>query len=292
MRYEGSIYRPPGEWRSYLLQCTVGCSHNKCTFCGMYKEKRFHVRPMKEIMEDIAMARQYYGPNNVDKVFLCDGDAIVMRQEQLLQILEALYAAFPHLRQVTVYAGTRSTMTKTQEQLNELRRAGLTRAYLGVESGWDELLVKVKKGVSPDQMLKAAGMLKEAGIDLWVTVILGLGGHASPENRHIPETLKLLNAMQANHVSCLSYMPEPHSPLYKEVQEGKFPLISAQESLLETRALVAGLNYGPFHFTSNHASNYLPLKGTLPDERERFLDMIDNALGGKQRIRSEYLRGL
>ena len=129
MRYEGQIYRPPGEWRSYLLQCTVGCTHNKCTFCGMYKPKKFHIRPMKEIIEDIAMARAYYGAENVDKVFLCDGDAIVMRQEQLLQILEALYAAFPNLRQVTTYAGTRSTMTKSPEQLKELRQAGLTRAY-------------------------------------------------------------------------------------------------------------------------------------------------------------------
>lgn len=291
MRYEGKIYRPPGEWRSYLLQCTVGCSHNKCTFCGMYKEKKFHIRPMKEIMEDIAMAREYYGPN-VDKVFLCDGDAIVMRQEQLLQILEALYAAFPHLRQVTVYAGTRSTMTKSQEQLMELRRAGLTRAYLGVESGWDELLVKVKKGVTTEQMLQAAALLKGAGIDLWVTVILGLGGPGEGSKHHVEETIRLLNKMQANHVSCLSYMPEPNSPLYQEVQEGKFPLINARESLEETRALVAGLNYGPFHFTSNHASNYLPLKGTLPDEREKFLGMIDNALGGKSRIRSEHSRAL
>ena len=291
MRYEGKIYRPPGEWRSYLLQCTVGCSHNKCTFCGMYKEKKFHIRPMKEIMEDIAMAREYYGPN-VDKVFLCDGDAIVMRQEQLLQILEALYAAFPHLRQVTVYAGTRSTMTKSLEQLKELRQAGLTRAYLGVESGWDELLVKVKKGVTTQQMLQAAALLKGAGIDLWVTVILGLGGPGEGSRRHVEETIKVLNRMQANHVSCLSYMPEPKSPMYQEVQEGKFPLINARESLEETRALVAGLAYGPFHFTSNHASNYLPLKGTLPDEREKFLSMIDNALGGKSRIRSEHSRAL
>ena len=131
MRYEGQIYRPPGEWRSYLLQCTVGCSHNKCTFCGMYKLKKFHIRPMKEIIEDIAMARAYYVPESVDKVFLCDGDAIVMRQEQLLQILEALYAAFPNLRQVTVYAGTRSTMTKTQEQLIELRQLSLERLLHG-----------------------------------------------------------------------------------------------------------------------------------------------------------------
>lgn len=291
MRYEGKIYRPPGEWRSYLLQCTVGCSHNQCTFCGMYKEKKFHIRPMKEIMEDIAMAREYYGPN-VDKVFLCDGDAIVMRQEQLLQILEALYAAFPHLRQVTVYAGTRSTMTKSQEQLIELRKAGLTRAYLGVESGWDDLLVKVHKGVSTEQMLQAAALLKGAGIDLWVTVILGLGGPGEGSKKHVEETIKLLNKMQANHVSCLSYMPEPNSPMYRDVQEGRFQLISARESLEETRALVAGLNYGPFHFTSNHASNYLPLKGTLPDEREKFLNMIDSALGGKSRIRSEHSRAL
>ena len=247
--------------------------------------KNFHIRPMKEIMEDIAMAREYYGPN-VDKVFLCDGDAIVMRQEQLLKILEALYAAFPHLRQVTVYAGTRSTMTKSQEQLIELRKAGLTRAYLGVESGWDELLVKVNKGVPTEKMLQAAALLKGAGIDLWVTVILGLGGPGEGSKKHVEETIKLLNKMQANHVSCLSYMPEPNSPMYKDVQEGKFQLISARESLEETRALVAGLNYGPFHFTSNHASNYLPLKGTLPDEREKFLNMIDSALGGKSRIRS------
>ena len=291
MRYEGKIYRPPGEWRSYLLQCTVGCSHNKCTFCGMYKEKKFHIRPMKAIIEDIAMAREYYGPN-VDKVFLCDGDAIVMRQEQLLQILEALYAAFPHLRQVTVYAGTRSTMTKTQEQLIELRQAGLTRAYLGVESGWDELLVKVNKGVTTEKMLQAAALLKGANIDLWVTVILGLGGPGEGSKKHVEETIKLLNRMQANHVSCLSYMPEPNSPMYQDVQEGKFPLINARESLEETRALVAGLDYGPFHFTSNHASNYLPLKGTLPDEREKFLTMIDSALGGKSRIRSEHSRAL
>lgn len=292
MRYEGQIYRPPGEWRSYLLQCTVGCSHNKCTFCGMYKPKKFHIRPMKEIMEDIAMARVYYGGENVDKVFLCDGDAIVMRQEQLLQILEALYAAFPHLRQVTVYAGTRSTMTKTQEQLIELRKAGLTRAYLGVESGWDDLLVKVHKGVTTEQMLQAAALLKNAGIDLWVTVILGLGGPGEGSIIHTRETIKLLNKMQANHVSCLSYMPEPNSPMYKDVQEGKFTIISARESLEETRALVEGLDYGPFHFTSNHASNYLPLKGTLPDDRKKFLDMIDGALGGKRSIRSEYSRAL
>ena len=228
----------------------------------------------------------------MDKVFLCDGDAIVMRQAHLLQILEALYAAFPRLRQVTVYAGTRSTMTKSQEQLIELRQAGLTRAYLGVESGWDDLLKKVNKGVTSEQMLQAAALLKNAGIDLWVTVILGLAGPGEPSKKHVEETIKVLNRMQANHVSCLSYMPEPNSPMYQDVREGRFQMITPREYLEETRALVAGLNYGPFHFTSNHASNYLPLKGTLPDDREKFLQMIDDALGGKQRIRSEKYRAL
>jgi len=193
---------------------------------------------------------------------------------------------------VTVYAGTRSTMTKSQEQLIELRQAGLTRAYLGVESGWDELLKKVNKGVTSEQMLQAAALLKNAGIDLWVTVILGLAGPGEPSKKHVEETIRVLNRMQANHVSCLSYMPEPNSPMYQDVKEGRFQMITPREYLEETRALVAGLNYGPFHFTSNHASNYLPLKGTLPDDREKFLSMIDNALGGKQRIRSEYSRAL
>jgi len=291
MRYEGNIYRPPGEWRSYLLQVTVGCSHNKCTFCGMYKDKRFHVRPMKEILEDIAMAKEYY-KGQIDKVFLCDGDAIIMRQEQLLQILEALYAAFPELRQVTVYAGPRSTMTKTPEQLRELREAGLTRAYLGVETGWDELLQKINKGASAQQMLEAGIRLREAGIDLWVMILLGLAGPGEPSRRHMEETVKMMNQMKPRHLSALTLIPEVGTPLYRDVKNGSFQLIGAEESLLETRMLVEGLQVSPLHFTSNHASNYLPLKGSLPEDRKKFLKIIDDALGGNGRIRSEFIRAL
>ncbi len=291
MRYEGNIYRPPGEWRSYLLQVTVGCSHNKCTFCGMYKDKRFHIRPMKEIMEDIAMARAYYD-GQVDKVFLCDGDAIVMRQEQLLEILEALYAAFPQLRQVTVYAGPRSTMTKTPAQLRQLREAGLTRAYLGVETGWNDLLQQINKGCTAEQMLEAGIRLREAGIDLWVMILLGLAGPGEPSRRHMEETVKMMNVMKPRHLSALTLIPEPKTQLYRDVKEGRFQLINAEESLMETRMLVDGLQVDPLHFTSNHASNYLPLKGSLPEEREKFLKQIDDALGGKGRIRSEFSRAL
>lgn len=291
MRYEGNIYRPPGEWQSYLLQATVGCTHNKCTFCGMYKDKKFHVRPMKEILEDIAMAKAYYN-GKVDKVFICDGDAIVMRQEQLLQILEALYAAFPSLRQVTVYAGPRSTMTKTPEQLKQLRQAGLTRAYLGVETGWNELLQNINKGANAEQMLEAGIRLRDAGIDLWVMIILGLAGPGEPSRRHIKETVNMMNQMKPRHLSALTLIPEQGTQLYQDIKEGRFQLIGAEESLMETRMLLEGLQVSPLHFTSNHASNYLPLNGSLPEDRERFLQLIDQALDGKGHIRSEFSRAL
>lgn len=291
MRYEGNIYRPPGEWRSYLLQATVGCSHNKCTFCGMYKDKRFHIRPMKDILEDIEMARVYYR-GQMDKVFICDGDAIVMRQAQLLEILKALYSAFPTLRQVTVYAGPKSTMTKTSEQLRELREAGLTRAYLGVETGWDELLKQINKGATADELLEAGIMLREAGIDLWDTIILGLAGPGEPSRKHIEATVRLINQMKPQHLSALTLIPEPSTPLYQDVQAGRFKLIDPEETLIETRMLIEGLTVKPLHFTSNHASNYLALNGTLPDDREKFLSMIDDALKGKGRLRSEFSRGL
>ncbi len=291
MRYEGKIYRPPGEWRSFLLQATVGCTHNKCTFCGMYKDKHFHVRPMKDILEDIEMAKEYYN-GEVDKVFICDGDAIVMRQSQLLEILDALYKTFPRLRQVTVYAGPKSTKTKSLEQLQELRQAGLTRAYLGVETGWDELLTKVNKGATSKDILEAGLLLRDAGIDLWVMVILGLAGPGEPSRKHIEETIKLINEMKPNHFSALTLIPEPSTSLYQDVKKGTFKLLNAKESLIETRMLVEGLTVSPLHFTSNHASNYLPLNGTLPDEREKFLKMLDDSLRGEGYIRSEYSRGL
>ena len=183
MRYEGAVFRPPGEWKSYLLQCTVGCSHNKCTFCGMYKDKSFHVRKLDDLLEDIQMAKARYG--DVRRVFLCDGDAVVMKQEELLAVLEALYRAFPSLERVNTYAGPRSTLSKTPEQLRELRQAGLVRAYLGVETGSDALLQKVRKGVTAQEMLEAGVRLREAGFDLWAIVLMGLAGQGRSEERRV-----------------------------------------------------------------------------------------------------------
>lgn len=289
MRYEGDIYRPPGEWKSYLLQTTIGCSNNTCTFCGMYLDKKFHIRPMADILEDIRMAKAYYG--DVERVFLCDGDAIIMRTQELLTILEALHRAFPSLQRVTTYAGPRSTLTKTPEELRTLREAGLTRAYLGVETGCDALLKQVKKGVDAAQMLEAGVRLREAGMDLWVMVILGLAGTGEPSRRHMLDTAAMMNEMKPRHLSALTLTLDPGTELYRDYRAGRFHPITPRESLLEAKLLLENLTVDPLHFTCNHASNYLPLKGGLPEDRDRFLAMLDRALAGEQELRPEWSRG-
>ena len=289
MRYEGDIYRPPGEWKSYLLQATIGCSNNTCTFCGMYLDKKFHIRPIADILEDIRMAKAYYG--DVERVFLCDGDAIIMRTQELLTILEALYRAFPSLQRVTTYAGPRSTLAKTPEELRTLREAGLTRAYLGVETGCDALLKQVKKGVDAAQMLEAGVRLREAGMDLWVMVILGLAGTGEPSRRHMLDTAAMMNEMKPRHLSALTLTLDPGTELYRDYRAGRFHPIPPRESLLEAKLLLENLTVDPLHFTCNHASNYLPLKGGLPEDRDRFLSMLDRALAGEQELRPEWSRG-
>ena len=290
MRYEGTIYRPPGEWKSYLLQATVGCSHNACTFCNMYKEKNYRVRTMDEILEDIAMAKAYYG--DVRRVFLCDGDAIAMDTEDLLKILHTLYRTFPSLEKVTTYAGPIPTLKKTPEELKALRQAGLARAYLGVETGSDELLAAICKGVNAEEMLRAGTMLREAGMDLWVMVLIGLAGRGEPSHRHAVETAEMMNKMKPRHLSALTYTPVPDTAMYDDIQAGRFQPVTPREALEETRTLLEHLTVEPLHFTSDHPSNYVTLKGGLPEDRAAMLAQINGALRGERPIRSERSRVL
>lgn len=292
MRYDSDlIYRPPGEWKSYLLQCTIGCSHNKCTFCAMYKEKQFRVRPLEEILEDIDMARDYYGPG-VERVFLMDGDAIVMKTEQLLKILEKLYQNFPNLQKVTTYAGPKSTLSKSMTELKELRAAGLTRAYLGVESGSDAVLTAINKGCTAAQMLQAGQNLVEAGIDLWAILILGLTGQDGDWEEHVLSSAKMINEMKPRHLSAMTFAPAKGTQLGEDVLAGRFKVCTPDHILEECRVLIEHLDVNPLHFTSNHASNYLPLKGGLPEDKETFLGLIDQALEGKIRLRKTLNRGI
>ena len=292
MRYDSDLlYRPPGEWKSYLLQCTIGCSHNKCTFCQMYKTKKFRIRPVKDILEDIDMARDYYGPY-VSRVFLMDGDAIIMKTDDLMAVLKKLYATFPHLEKVTLYAGPRSTLLKTPEELKMLHEAGLSRAYLGVESGSDAVLKFIHKGVNAQQMLQAGQRLVEAGIDLWVTIILGITGEGGDWREHILSTAQIINQMKPRHLSAMTFAPAKGTPLGDDVLAGRFKVYGPDHILEECRLLIQHLDVDPLHFTSNHASNYLPLKGSLPQDREKFLSLIDQALEGKIRLRKTLNRGI
>ena len=287
MRYEGAIYRPPGERHSYLLQVTVGCSHNACSFCSMYKDKRYHVRPLGDVLEDIRMAKQYYG--DLKRVFLCDGDAIAIPTQDMLTILDALYSTFPSLERVNVFAGPRSTLRKTPDELRILHQAGLSRAYLGVETGNEELMKYICKGVTPQQMLEAGTRLRQAGFDVWAMVLLGLAG-TGKGLRHCEETAELINQMKPRHLSLLSLVLEPGTRMHRDWEQGKFVPCTPEEILREVRCMVQNLTVDPLHFTCDHASNYLPLKGTLPDERQNFIRALDGALQGQIGIRPEWSR--
>lgn len=289
IEYDPPVYRPPGEWRSFLVQATIGCSHNGCTFCGMYKGKKFRIRPMDDIIGDIREAAAFY--NQYEKVFLCDGDAIVMKTEDLLEIIGEIKKDFPHCRLISTYAGPRSTLSKTPEELKILQEAGLGRAYLGIETGMESLLQSTNKGVTRAEMLEAGLRLRNAGIDLWGIILIGLGGKPlSMENAR--ETARIINEMQPNHLSAMNYTPVEGTKLGNQALRGEFQVLSAKESLMETAELIRNLEVSGMHFTSDHASNYLPLKGTLNEDRNKLLRLIDGAIGGTVAVRSEQSRGL
>lgn len=289
IEYDPPVYRPPGEWRSFLVQATIGCSHNGCTFCGMYKGKKFRIRSMDDIIGDIREAAAFY--NQYEKVFLCDDDAIVLKTEDLLEIIGEIKKDFPHCRLISTYAGPRSTLSKTPEELKILHEAGLGRAYLGIETGMEALLKSTNKGVSRAEMLEAGLRLRNAGIDLWGIILIGLGGKPlSMENAR--ETAKIINEMQPNHLSAMNYTPVEGTKLGNQALRGEFQVLGAKESLMETAELIRNLEVSGMHFTSDHASNYLPLKGTLNEDRDKLLRLIDGAIGGKVAVRSEASRGL
>lgn len=289
IEYDMPVYRPPGEWKSFIVQGTIGCSHNGCTFCGMYKGKKFRVRELDDILFDIRETAAFF--NHYEKAFICDGDAIAMETEDLLTIIREIKKDFPKCRLISTYAGPKSTLKKTPEELKLLREAGLGRAYLGIETGMDSLLASTNKGVCRAEMLEAGTRLREAGIDLWGIILIGLGGvPLSMENAR--ETAKIVNEMRPNHLSAMNYTPVEGTKLGNQALRGEFQVLSAEESLLETAELIRNLDVSGMHFTSDHASNYLPLKGTLNEDREKLLELIDGALGGSVAIRSEWSRGL
>jgi radical SAM superfamily enzyme YgiQ (UPF0313 family) len=289
MRYEGNIYRPPSEWQSYILQITIGCSHNACTFCGMFKDKRYRVRPLAEILEDIDMAKQHYG--SVRQVFLCDGDAISLETKDLLKILHKLKKTFPDLQEISTYAGPKSTLKKSREELKLLCEAGLNRAYLGVESGDEQVLKETCKGVNAAQMLEAGQNLVGSGMELYAIILIGLAGkERSAENACA--TAEMINKMKPAHLTAMTYTPVPGTKMYRDIEAGKFEVLDTRDCLAETRTLVEHLSLEQLHFLSNHASNYLSIDAMLPQEKESVLSTLDAAIHKEIPVRSEGSRGL
>ncbi|MGS0763549.1 radical SAM protein [Syntrophomonas curvata] len=292
MRYEGNIFRPFSEARSYLLQCTIGCSHNQCTFCGMYKDKQYRVRGLEEIKTDIIMAKNYY--NDLEKVFLCDGDAIAVDTDTLLEILGLLYSAFPSLRHVGSYVGPRSILNKSMSELTALRAAGLTKAYLGVETGDDRLLKDIRKGVDSREMLKAGRNLVNAGMNLSAMVLLGLAGRGGGSREHALATAGIINAMRPHYLAALTVTPVPNTILFRQVGSGQFTVPDAFETLEEMKCLLENITIDNLKFVGSHASNYLPVSGTLQRERQKMLDTVNSVLESRDKrfLRSENMRGL
>lgn len=290
MKYEGIIIRPPSEAESLILQITVGCSHNRCTFCPTYKAKRFRIKTFEEIKEDIDEAAQCGWA--IERVFLADGDALIVPQPRLMEIMSYLKEKLPRLRRVGIYANAKGILKKTAEELRELKEAGLGIIYLGVESGDQVVLERVKKGTTYEKLLQAGRMVKEAGIKLSVTVLLGIGGRER-SREHAVATGRILTEMDPNYVGALSVMIVPGTPLYEEQAQGRFVLPAPFEMIEELRTMLTQTDMHGLFF-SNHASNYLALKVRMPKDKGDALRLIDEILAKRDPalLRPDFIRAL
>lgn len=290
MKYEGIIIRPPSEAYSLLLQVTVGCSHNRCTFCPTYKGVKFRIKSREEIVADIMEAGRY---RHVEKVFLCDGDALIIPQPRLLEILRLLKEQLPGIKRVGLYGNAKSILRKTPEELAALKELGLGIVYLGVESGNEDVLREINKGVSYEQLVAAGRRVKDADITLSVTVILGAGGKERSVE-HARDTARILTDIDPDYVGALTLMIVPGTLLYAAYDNGEFQLPDQFGFLNELGIMIANSRFTRCFFTSNHASNYLPVRARLPEEKERTVAMIQKVIAAANRgvLRPEYARAL
>ena len=291
MKYEGVVIRPPSEADSLILQVTVGCSHNKCIFCPAYKEKRFRIKSFDEIKEDIDEASIY--PHYPRRIFLADGDALIIPQQRLLEIIRYLNEKLPKLRRIGIYGNAKSILRKSVDQLKELKGNKLSIIYLGIESGDETTLEYVRKGITYEKIVEAARRVKEAGIKLSVTVLLGVAG-MDRSIIHAKETARILTDIRPDYIGALTLMIIPEAPLYRMLEMGEFTLPSPFELLQELRTMIAESDLHNCLFFSNHASNYLPIKARLPKDKDSSLKLIDKVLssGDEALLKPEYLRAL
>jgi radical SAM superfamily enzyme YgiQ (UPF0313 family) len=289
MRYEGTIIRPPSEAFSIILQVTVGCSYNRCTFCGAYKDKQFRIKSDEEIEEDLLFAARYCRRQN--RVFLADGDVLILPQNRLSALLAKIRAVLPWARRVSLYGNARSIRAKSVAELTALKSYGLDRVYMGLESGSDEILERVAKGETVAGMVEAAQKINDSGLFLSVTTLLGLAGVELSET-HARQSAEALNRMTPKQVAALTLMPMANTLMGRQHQAGLFHLPDQYGILRELRILVTGLELSRSLFHANHASNYLPIEGTLRKDKEKILAAIDLALAGGTKLVPEGMRAL
>lgn len=275
MRYEGSLYRPPSEAYSLIVQATIGCTHNKCTFCSMYKDKKFRIRATEEIIEDFRIGRERY--SMVKRIFIADGDALAINTKELKKVLNYIQKEFPECERIGIYGSPKAILSKSIEELKLLHSLGLGIVYLGVESGSEKILKKINKGVSRSEMAEAGQRIVESGMKLSITLISGLGGK-SDSLEHARESAKIINEIKPHYVGLLTLLVEEGTPLLEDVNNKKFTLLTPREVLMETKEMVENIEVEDCVFRSNHASNYVPLKGILSQEKDLILSQIEDGL--------------
>ena len=289
MRYEGLVYRPPSEARSLIVQVTIGCAHNKCTFCTMYKGKQFRVRKKEEVLEDFQMAYDTYG-DRIRRIFLADGDALIVRTPDLLDILNFIREKFPSTERVTSYGTPGDILRKSVEELKSLARAGLDMVYMGAESGDAVTLERINKGVSREEIIEAGQKLRRCGIRSSITLISGLGGRER-KREHAVESAKLISAIKPDYVGFLTLMLDESTEIYRQIQAGEMELLTPEEVVEEMRLFLTNVDSQGTVFRANHASNYVILKGNLNEDIEEMLQRLDEVeKAGK--YRPERVRGL
>jgi len=275
--YDFPPFRPPSEANSLLLRVTRGCPWNRCTFCSMYKGMKFEIRDLEEILGDIELAKDLYG-DRIGTIFIGDSNSLVAKAEMLVKVLNALFSSFPHIERVTSYARAKTIAKKPLEDLKKIYQAGLTRLHVGLETGDRDLLKEIEKGATPEEMIEAGRKAKEAGFEYSLYVLLGIGGEEKWE-QHAKGTAEVLNQVDPHFIRVRTFIPQPNSPLYEAMGKGGFQSASPETILNETKLLLEKLQVTS-QFLSDHISNLLPLHGKLPGDKEKMIQMIEEALKG------------
>lgn len=275
MRYEGTVYRPPSEAGSLIIQATLGCPHNRCAFCAMYSDKSFRARPTEEVIEDLDASLATYGPV-VRTIFLADGNTAALSTARLVSIGEAASERFPQLERITVYGSAKFLVKKSREEWQRIAHAGITRIHSGLESGDPVTLEAIRKGVTPDEAVESFNHVKAAGIELSVYLMVGVAG-VERWREHAEGSAAVLNQAPPDFIRLRTFVPALGTDWCERWQSGDLTLLNAHEALRETRVLVENLQ-GPTTLLSDHISNFLDVNGRLPEDKEDMLRLIDDAL--------------